>query len=123
MVRSATLIRGTGGAVPGAVGLEVEDIQDHGEVAVDDDDENDGGDHGRSGREPHGGRAPPGLHTTKAPDERDQDPEHGALADADEEARQADGPPGLLKILDGTEAEHPHPDDRASQDPDEIRID
>ena len=106
-----------------AAGLEVEDIQDHREDAVDDDDEHDGRDHGRRGGEAHGRRAPPRLHAPEAADEGNDHAEHRALADADEEARQAHGPAGLLEILGRAESQHAHADHGAAQDPDEIRVD
>src|SRR5262245_36962212 len=123
MVRSATVIRGSTEGTPGATALEVEHIQDHGEDAVHDDDEDDRGDHGRRCCEAHGGGAPAGLHAPEAADERDQNTEHRALADADEEAGEAHGAAGLLEVLGGAETEHAQPDDRAAQDSEEVRVD
>src|SRR5262249_27807810 len=88
IVSPSTAIRGAGGVSAGAAPLEAEDIEDHGEDAVHDDDENDRGDHGRGGRLADGGRAPPRLHPAQAPNECDQDAEDHALADADEKAGQ-----------------------------------
>src|SRR5262245_60625811 len=116
MVRSSTVMRGTGDAA----GLEMEDIQDHREEAVDDNDEHDGGDDGRCCREPHGRRAPPRLHAPQTADERDQDAEHGALADAYEEVGEAHGAARLLVVLGGAETEHAEPYDRAAQDSEEV---
>src|SRR5580765_4004900 len=101
IVRSATAMWEGADATLDAAGLEVKDIQDHREDAVDDDDEHDGRDHGRRGGEAHGRRAPPRLHAPEAADEGNDHAEHRALADADEEARQAHGPAGLLEILGG----------------------
>src|SRR5215471_9079942 len=108
IVRSSTVMRGAGDAA----GLEMEDIQDHREEAVDDDDEDDGGHDGRRRREPHGRRAPPRLHAPETSDERDQDAEDRALADADEEIGEVHGAAGLLVVLGGAETEHAQPDDR-----------
>src|SRR5215831_14080220 len=110
-------MRGAGGATPGDATLEVEDIQDHREDAVDDDDEHDGGDDSRCGREPDRGGAPPRLHAPEAADERDEDTEHHALADADEEVGQAHRAASLLEILGGTESQHAQSDDSATEDP------
>src|SRR5215472_8543701 len=86
IVRSATAIRGSG-----VVGLEVEDIQDHGKNAVDDDDEDDRRDHRGRRREPNRGGAPARLHASEAADERDEDAEHAALDHTDEKVRQVHG--------------------------------
>src|SRR5262247_1939408 len=104
MVRSATVMRGGGGVVSGAIALEVEDVQDHSEDPVDDDDEDDGRDHGRGGGESDRGGAPPRLQTPEAAHERDQDAKHRTLADADEEAGQAHRRAGLLEILGAAES-------------------
>src|SRR5262249_10690859 len=118
IVRSVTVIRGEDTA-----GLESEDMQDHGKDAVHDDDEDDGGDHGRGGGEADGGGASPRLHAPKAADQRDQDPEHDTLADADEEAGEAHGVARLLEVLGGAESQHGEAHDGAPQDPHEVRVD
>src|SRR5215471_6513958 len=109
-------MRGAGGAALSDAALEMEDIQDHREDAVDDDDEHDGGHDSGRRREADGRSAAPRLHAPETTDQRDQDAEHHALADADEEVGQADGATSLLEILGGAESEHAQSDDRAAED-------
>src|SRR5262245_16430568 len=104
MVRSWTVMRGTG-----AGGLDVEGIEDDREEAVEDDEEDDGGDHRGGGGEPDRGRAPPGLHAAEAAGEGHHHPEHHALADPDGEVGDIDRGPRLLEVLGGAEPEHADP--------------
>src|SRR5882724_9323367 len=116
-------MRAAGGATPGDAALEVEDIQDHREDAVDDDDEHDGGDYSRCGREPDRRGAPPRLHAPEAADERDENTEHHALADADEEVGQAHRAASLLEILGGAAPYFAYSDAGAPENSEQVRVD
>src|SRR5262249_55875885 len=123
IVRSTTVMRGGAGATLDAAGLEVQDIEDHREDSVDDDDGHDRRDDGRRSRETHCRGAPTRLHAPKAADEGHDHAEHRALAEADEEARELHGHAGLLEILARPDSQHAPANHTAAHDSKEIRID
>src|SRR5438309_9507312 len=79
---------------------EADDIEDHREHPVEDNEQDDRR-HVRGSRgQADGGGAAPRLHPTQTAGERHHDAEHRALGDADQEVAHVHGVAGLLEVLD-----------------------